>query len=354
MNAVRSGSGGTFVYVAHLGSREVTVWRLDTQSGGLEPVQQVPVNGKVMPMAVSPDRRYLYAALRSEPYAISSFAMDPASGKLTHLADTPVPDSLVYISTDRTGRYLLGALNPSGDKTRRTGLLCAHPIDAKGVLQPARQVFRTEPKTHAIMTDPTNRYVFATSCDGDTVLRHRFDSTTGDVAYDGLAPVRVIRKSGPRHFCFSPDGRFVYLLNEYDATVYAFGYDAAQGMLNELQIVESLPPDAPETGRHRRAADIHVTPDGRFLYSSERTTHTLALFRVDAVTGRLTPNGHVSTEQEPRSFAIDPSGRYLLAVGVLSDSMTVYAIDGETGGLTSLGRYPMPKGPNWVEIVSHQ
>ena len=95
-----------------------------------------------------------------------------------------------------------------------------------------------------------------------------------------------------------------------------------------------------------------MTPDGRFLYASERTSSTLAAYSVDLASGRLTSIGNYETEQTPRGFNIDPTGRYLLAVGQLSNSMTSYAIDKATGTLTRLKEYPMGKNPNWVEIVS--
>jgi 6-phosphogluconolactonase len=100
------------------------------------------------------------------------------------------------------------------------------------------------------------------------------------------------------------------------------------------------------------AADIHLTPDGKFLYASERTTSALAAFRVDPKTGLLTPIDSYPTEKQPRAFNIDPTGRYLLSVGQLSNSMTSYAIDKATGKLLKLKEYPVGKNPNWVEIVS--
>ena len=100
------------------------------------------------------------------------------------------------------------------------------------------------------------------------------------------------------------------------------------------------------------AADLHLTPDGRFLYVSERTSSTIRAFKVDAGSGRLTPLGSVPTEKQPRGFAIDQSGRLLAAVGELSNAMSVYAIDGESGALKFLQSYPAGKQPNWVEFVS--
>jgi len=99
------------------------------------------------------------------------------------------------------------------------------------------------------------------------------------------------------------------------------------------------------------AADLHITPDGRFLYASERASHTLAGFAIDARSGTLASIGNFPTEQQPRSFNIDPRGRYLLAFGQMSNSMTSYAINQETGALIPQHRFGMGKNPNWVEII---
>jgi 6-phosphogluconolactonase len=99
------------------------------------------------------------------------------------------------------------------------------------------------------------------------------------------------------------------------------------------------------------AADLHVAPDGRFLYGSERKTSTLAGYRIDPERGTLSPIGHFPTEKTPRGFNIDPRGRFLLSVGLDSSAMTVYRIDPQSGILTSLKQYPMGQQPNWIEIV---
>ena len=155
-------------------------------------------------------------------------------------------------------------------------------------------------------------------------------------------------KAGPRHLVFHPNGRFVYLLSELDAGVDVLAFDAATGTLSNVQTLSTLP--AGFTGKPW-AADIHVTPDGRFLYTSERTTSTLAAFAIDPASGTLTLKSHTPTEKQPRGFNIDPSGRFLVAAGQLSHAMTLYAIDRESGALKPLKNYSLGKNPNWVEII---
>ena len=133
--------------------------------------------------------------------------------------------------------------------------------------------------------------------------------------------------------------------------------------MTEASSASALPPDSklqPGSPRpHPRntdndiwAADIHITPNGTFLYASERTSNTLAAFSVDAASGKLTYLTSTPTEQQPRGFAIDPKGRYLVASGEKSETISVYAIDQTGGALRLLQKYPTGKGANWVEIVS--
>jgi 6-phosphogluconolactonase len=127
-----------------------------------------------------------------------------------------------------------------------------------------------------------------------------------------------------------------------------YAWDAARGLLKLEQSTTTLPPGF--TGKPW-AADLHLTPDGRFLYASERTSSTLAAFKVDAATGQLQSIGHTPTEKTPRGFAIDPSGRYLIAAGQESHGLSLYAIEPATGALGKPSRIDVGRNPNWIEIV---
>ena len=155
-----------------------------------------------------------------------------------------------------------------------------------GVVQAATQTMATKPNAHCIVTDPTNQYVLHTSLGGDVVYQEKFDAKTGKLTPNDPPTVSVKAKAGPRHLVFSPNQKFVYLVNELDASIYVFPWDAKTGTLKkETQVTTALPKGF--DGKPW-AADIHVTPDGKFLYASERTTSTLAAFSVDAKTGALT------------------------------------------------------------------
>ena len=342
-----SAGAATFVYVGNSDSQEVSVLELKP-NGDLTPVETTAVPGPAkpggsLPLAVSPDKKRLFAGLRNEPFSVVTFAIDAKTGKLKPIGPGPLADSMAYIATDRTGKFLFSA-SYGGNK------IAVNPIGADGVVQAAQQIMPTQPNAHCIVTDPLNRFVLHTSLGGDLVYQEKLDAKTGKLTPNDPPSVSVKAKAGPRHLVFSPNGKFVYLIDELDASIYVFPWDARIGTLKkEVQVTTALPKGF--DGKPW-AADIHLTPDGKYLYASERTTSTLAAFKVDPKTGMLTSIDSFSTEKQPRSFGIDPTSRYLLAVGELSNSMTSYAIDKATGKLTKLKEYPMGKKPNWVEIVA--
>jgi 6-phosphogluconolactonase len=336
------------LYVSCAEKHEIFILSLDPVTGALSKLGVAVAAGKEgmgtsMAMALSPNRRVLYAAVRTPPMPVSCFAIDAATGSLKLLGAAPLPDQMAYIVTDHTGRHLLGA-------SYHGSQIASSPIGEDDVVRtPATQVMNTPPKAHSILPDPANRFLFAASLGGNVILRLRFDAASGH--FDPLPPVRVQEGAGPRHLRFSPDGRFVYLINELGGTIIAYAYDTSAGALAEIQTITALPSGTTLTGS-AAAADIHLTPDGRFLYGSVRSTNTLAAYRVDSTTGRLTTIGSVASEPSPRGFAIDPSGRFLLCAGQTSNRVGVYRIDTGTGELLPIGGLNVGGNPNWIEFLS--
>jgi len=332
----------TWVYVSNADSQDVSVFELDRSAGALKPVDTTALGGMAMPMTVSPDKKVLYVALRSQPFRVVSLAIDPASGKLRKLGEAPLADSMANIDTDATGRWLFAASYP-GHK------ITVNSIGKDGAVGAVQQLIPTAPNAHAIHADATNRNVFATSLGGDNLSAWRFDAETGKLTANepGLTTVTP-GKSGPRHFVWDRGQRFMYLINELDASVHVLAYDKERGTLRSVQRSTALP--AGFAGKPW-AADIHLSPDGRTLYASERTSSTLSSFRVDAATGQLQPLGQVATEKSPRGFAVDPSGRFLIAAGQESHHVSLHPIDPATGLPGTATRVPAGKNPNWIEIV---
>ncbi|MGV7214741.1 lactonase family protein [Bradyrhizobium sp. UFLA05-112] len=345
---VRAGMADTFAYVGNADSNDISVFRIDDK-GEMSPVQTAPFAGiekpgSSTPLAVTPDRRVLIAGVRSQPFSAVSFAIDPKTGTLKHIGNGPLADSMAYVMTDRTGKFVLSA-SYGGNK------VTLNPLLDTGVVGEPKQVIPTGLNAHALIPSPDNRFAFATNLGSDQVLAFAFNATTGELTPSDPPVYKVPEKSGPRHFVFHPNGKYVYLIHELNGDVAAFSYDAKSGGWSEIQRTTALPEGF--TGKPW-AADIHVTPDGRFLYASERTTSTLTAYKIDPASGKLTTVGTVPTEKQPRGFNIDPTGRYLAALGELSDGMSVYAIDQTSGALTKLKSYPTGKKPNWVEFIALQ
>lgn len=338
----RAAQAGTVVYVANADSREISVLSLDTANGALTPIETVAVGGVVMPMVVSPDKRVLYAALRSQPFRVISFAIDATSGRLMKLGESALADSMANIDLDRSGRWLFAA-SYGGHK------VTVNAVDKDGLVGAVQQIILTQPNAHAIHVDASNRFVWATSLGGDKLSSWRFDAVTGMLHPNESALISTTPKSGPRHFVWDTAQQRLYLLCELDASLYVFEHDAAQGRLREVQRTSALPPGF--AGKPW-AADLRLAPDGRHLYASERRSSTITVYDVDAASGQLKTSNHVPTEKTPRSFAIDASGRHLVAAGQESHAIAVYAIDPASGGLSALQRYSVGKNPSWVEIVT--
>ena len=314
ISGVRSGMAETFAYVGNADSNDISVFRL-ADSGEMTPVQTaafkgVEKPGASTPLAITPDHRVLIAGVRSQPFQAVSFAIDPKTGELSHIGNGPLADSMANIATDRGGKVLFSA-SYGGNK------VALNPLSANGVVAEPKQVIPTGLNAHAFLPSPDNRFVFATNLGSDQVLSFAFDAATGALTPSDPPAIKVPEKSGPRHFVFHPNGKFVYLVHELNGDVAAFSYEARSGAWTEIQRTTALPEgfSGKDSGQKPWAADIHITPDGRFLYASERTTHTLAAYKVDAASGKLTAIGSVPTEKQPRGFNIDPSGRYLAEIG---------------------------------------
>ena len=355
--------GATFVYVSNADDGDIGTYTLQPD-GALTPGERVKAEKLVMPMAVSPDKRFLIAAVRSKPYRAHGFRIDPKSGALEPVGAGPLAESFPYISLDRRGRFLFGA-------SYGANLVSLNPV-ADGRVGEPLQTIPTARNAHAIRIDNSNRFVFVPHLGTDQVFQFVFDEASGRLAANTPPVLQLPPNTGPRHLVVSADNRFVYLLNELTGTVTTLALDAASGTLEARDSVAILPPEsklvpgmprgavggpggnqAPRnTDNDIWAADLHLTPDGRFLYASERTSSTIGAFRVDGASGKLTHIGSTPTEKQPRGFAIDPSGRFLVASGEKSDMLAVYAIDQESGALKPVGRYATGKGSNWVEIVA--
>ena len=332
----------------------ISVFRFDPASGGLTPVQTVGGVANPSFLALGAGGRRLYAVEELDEGVVSAFARDAETGRLTFLNRQASGGAApCYVSLDGSGRYALVA--NYGD-----GTVAALPIMADGRLEPATGVVRHEgssvhperqagPHAHMIAPAPSGDLMLATDLGMDRILVYRLDGATGRLLPNDRGPGSASADpgAGPRHVAFAPDGRDLYVINELASTLTSYDYDPGSGEMRARQTVSTLPDgfDGESTCAH-----VAVSPDGRFVYGSNRGHDSIAIWAVDPASGELTPVGHEPTQgKDPRNFAIDPTGGWLLAANQRSDTIVAFRRDPASGTLAAAG--PVTRTGSPVAIV---
>lgn len=311
--------------------------KFDTGSGKIDPVDRVTEARNPSFLTMSVDGTCLYAVNELEEGAVSAFRRDPTTGMLEQLnAQATGGEHPCFLSLDATGRFVLVANYTGGNVT-------VFPVAEDGSLEPASQVLahegssidprrQTAPHPHMILPSPDGRFVYVTDLGTDQVVCYRLDTENGkliDVAYTDVTP-----GMGPRHFAFSPDGRSMVVIGELDSTLNSYAVED-DGTLTAVSSVSTIPPAF--TGS-TTCAHVLFSPDGRFVYGSNRGHDSIAVASFDAGSRELAIVEIVATGgDEPRNFALDPSGRWLLAANQNSDTITVFAREEKSGRLTPTG-----------------
>ncbi len=303
---------------------------------------------------------HLYAVSESPRFqnpssgGVSALKIDPTEGSLKLLNEQPSGGgSPCHLVVDNQSRFVLAA-NYSG------GSVIVLPVNQDGALGTAVSFSQHEgssvhsrqkgPHAHCINLDASNRFALCADLGLDRVMIYAFDAKNGSISPNGnQAFAKVSPGAGPRHFAFHPKLPFAYVINELDSTVTAFRWNSEQGMLTVLQSVSTLPEDF--TGRST-TAEIAVSPEGRFLYGSNRGHDSIVVFSINSDTGRLSyVSHHSSGGQTPRNFAIAPGGSFLLAANQQSHNVVVFRIDRQTGKLEPTGKSVEIPSPVCVTFV---
>ncbi|KHL00710.1 lactonase family protein [Sinomonas humi] len=361
MSASRS-----LVYIACAAAGTVDVFDLDPDSGVLERIGRTEGLSHASSMALDPEAQTLYAACNIDrpspevPPRVVALSLDAASGAASSAGTRELPVTTCYVSLTPDRRELFGA-SYHEDRLIRfpvPGAEAEAEAEAGGV-----STYASGANTHCAVVSPDGKYVYAASLGDDRVSWFAVEASRKHAANDGAIAasghVAVEHGSGPRHLRFNPAGDRVYVLHELSGDVSVFERDAENGHLALLQVVSAvdgldLSPGAvrsPSTQDPGQSviwcADLRLTPDGRFLFASERSTSTISAFAVHGG-GLLEYLGRTPTEAQPRGMAIDPSGRFLLVCGERSDHVTAYRI-GDDGSLDPQSRARTSGGPLWIE-----
>jgi len=355
------------------------VFSVDMGTGALTPVSRTTgpefENFNAGYLAVHPNGRFLYASNEVENYdgrfsggAMVTFAINPKDGSIAPVGTQPSMGVYpAYVAIDKAGSQVIvanhGNYDPSVRVVKRNGVpelekvwddgtVALFPVRADGTLGPASDVAILERTTsvddysqqsahaHSVNFDPSNRIVFACDKGTDRVYTYRVDRTAGQLTAGKT--FQTAPGIAPRHSSFHPRLPYVFAINERESSLSSYRYDVNTADVMLVQTIPTLPDGF--AGRNS-PADVHVHPNGRFVYGSNRGHDSLAIFRIDEATGRMTVVDIVPTQgSTPRGFNFDPSGRYIFAANQGANNIVTFAVDGESGKLTPTGsKVDVPK-----------
>ncbi|MGC1371310.1 MAG: lactonase family protein [Candidatus Sulfotelmatobacter sp.] len=328
-------------------SKGIYAYRFDSSSQQLTPIGLAAQTINPSFLAVHPNQRFLYAVNEVSNYqgkksgAVSAFSIDRASGKLTLLNQVASRGTdPCYITVDKTGKYVLVANYTSGS-------IAVFPIREDGGLGEASAFVQHSghgtnpqrqegPHAHSVDMSADNRFAIVDDLGLDETFVYPFDSANGTLDVNEARIAKADPGAGPRHFAFTPNGKFGYVLHEKGSTVTTYRFDATQGLLQPLQTISSIPKAFTKLDE---SAEILVAPSGKFLYASNRGHDSIAVFAIDPASGVLTLVEYAPTKgASPRSFEIAPGGRLLFAANEKSDNIVLFRIDPHSGRLTATGK----------------
>lgn len=293
-------------------------------------------------LCISKDQKFVYSVNENgngKEGEVSAFAFDKKKGELTFLNKQPTDGfAPAYISIDSSGKNLITANYAGGNitvfKTNADGSLLPH-VQVVGHEGYGVNVQRQEmPHPHAVVFSPGEKYVFSPDLGNDRLYQYKFNPNDATNVLTAADPeyYTIDDGFGPRHIVFDNDGKHAYLINELSAQVIVFDWDGSK--LTPVQTIASTTAGPKDD---KGSADIHISPNGKYLYTSNRgAANDVAMFKVQT-DGKLLEGGHQAVGQSPRNFMVDPSGRFLLVANQNSNSVQVFLINKNYGILSDTG-----------------
>ena len=321
---------------------EIFCYRFDPSTQSLTRINSADLQNASY-LTISADGKYLYAVSEVGKYegessgAVAAFSLDTATGsmKLLNKVATHAAGSC-HLTLSHDGKTLIVA-NYSG------GAASIFPVKEDGSLEEASQVLRYEgkgpypgrqdrPHAHSAFLDPSGQFAYIQDLGTDKVMQYAL--TTGKLEPLATPSISMKPGAGPRHLVFHPPLPMAYIINELDNTVTRTDLDITTGELTAAESYPTLPEDFTAKST---TADIHITPDGKYLYASNRGHDSLAAYAIDSETGKLTFIDYTPVGgKTPRSFAISPDGKVIIVTLQDSSAVTTFAIDSATGKLKQL------------------
>lgn len=329
-------------------SEGIAVYKFNAAKGELNFISKIAGIENPSFMAISKDEKYLYCIheLKDKRSGVSAYAIDKSKGTITFINHQPTgSNGACHIAIDTTGRFLVvsnysdGSINVLTIKQDGSVNAPVQTIEHDGYgIHGTRQ---TKAHAHSSQFSPDGKYVFTADLGNDRFYQYQFNAKSTTPLEPSATPYQSMEDgSGPRHFVFHPNGKSVYVLNELSGTVTAFRYQ------NEtLSLMQNIVSTAEGDKADKGSADIHITPNGKFLYTSNRgKSNSITIFKIDTE-GKLTEVGKQKTGEHPRNFTIDPTGRFLLVANKNSNTIQIFSINANYGLLQDTGNiisYPSP------------
>ncbi len=338
----------------------IHAFSFDSVKGSLKPLHRTTEIQHPFFLSVSPDKRFLYA-IDAEKFGgdedekVAAFALEGRTGRMKRLNEqTARGAASCYLDADATGKSVLVANYNSGS-------VASLPVKDDGSLGEVVSFFQHSgssvdtqrqkgPNAHSIVVSPDNHFALAADLGIDKIMIYRLDAATAKLTPNEPQPfAKLTPGSGPRHITFHPNGRLVYVINELANTITVFDWSAAGGTLKEKQTIATLPADF--TGKSY-TADLEITPDGKFLYGTNRGHDSLAFYSIaeDGMLNliRIEP----SLGKGPQNLLITPDGKWLLCANMPGNNVVVFKIDAMSGAIAAHGEpveVPMAACIQWVE-----
>lgn len=334
----------------------IHAYQLDLDTGKLTPAQRTTGAEHPFYLAIAPNQKLLYS-IHAKQFGskdheeVAAYEIAGRNGELKLLnRQSALGSGACYLDVDATGKAVLVA-------NYSTGNVASLPVNKDGSLGKAASFFqhkgddKGKPKqthAHCIVVSPDNRFVFAADLGLDQVLAYQLDPTKAKLTANRPAFVNAPAGAGPRHLTFHPDGKHMYVINEMGNSVTQYDYDADTGALTAKDTISTLPKGF--TGKSY-CADLKITPNGRFLYGTNRGHDSIASYRIEG-NGRLKLIGiEPSKGKGPQNLAITPDGKLMLCANMPENNVVVFRIDQKTGSLTSVGTPISMPSPSCIRIL---
>lgn len=337
----------------------IHAYRLNLKTGELKLAHRTTDVEHPFFTALSPDGKFLYA-IHAEQFGgkeneqVAAYAVEGRSGRLKLLnRQSAMGTASCYLDVDATGKSVLVA-------NYSTGSVASLPVNKDGSLGEAASFIQHEgssvdpkrqkgPYAHSIVVSRDSRFAYAADLGIDKILIYRLDPKTAKLTPNAQSFVHTKPGDGPRHLTFHPNGKYLYAINELKNTVTRFDIDAKTGALKRSQNVPTLPDDFEGTSH---TADLKITPNGKFLYGTNRGHDSIAIYRLAKNGGMKRIGIEPSLGKGPQNLLITPDGGLLLCANMPGNNVVVFRINKKTGALKAVGKPVSVPKPSCIRLLA--